>query len=78
MYVYDSPIPKLARLTITYHDLWGDRYVIVLDYTLDYQWERVFVRMPFDKKISLDLKEKNTQKKQQAVKLSAPPVQTSH
>jgi len=135
LYVYDQSDPKAARLTITYHDLWGDKYVSmrafrnsdkqsiselklakdiifkliekrlfsrfcslypsvfcgspksflgvtkwplsIFDYTLDHRWVSIFVRMPFHKKFPLDLKEKNDQKEQQAVKLSAPVPRTS-
>ncbi len=65
---------RMACLTITYHDLFGKRYVSVFHYTLQHQWIHVATE-EISGEHPLDLKELNTQKKQ-GPKLSAPPVKT--
>jgi type II secretory pathway pseudopilin PulG len=78
-YPFGGPNPNKAQacLTTTYHDLFGNKLVSIFDYTPDHRWLCVFVNTPSSPKIALDLKELNDQKKQQAVKLSVPPVRTS-
>jgi hypothetical protein len=56
-----TPNNAQARLTITYHDLFGNKLVSIFDYTVDHRWVRVFVSMPSSPKIALDLKELNEQ-----------------
>jgi len=70
---------RTACLTITYHDLFGKRYVSIFNYTLDHRWIRIAIEdIPsLNGKPPLDLKELNNQKRQQASKWSAPPIRTS-
>jgi hypothetical protein len=66
---------RIACLTITYHDLFRNKYVSIFHHTLKHRW----IHMATEKingNPSFDLKELNEEKKQ-APKLSAPPVQTS-
>lgn len=68
-YSHAGPNPNRAQacLTISYHDLFGNKLVSIFDYTPYHEWVRVFVSMPSSpKKIALDLKELNDQKKQKA------------
>lgn len=78
-YPHAGPNPNQAQacLTISYQDLFSNKLVSIFDYTPYHQWVRVFVSMPASPKIALDLKELNDQKKRQAPKYSAPPIQTS-
>ncbi len=74
-----NPNQAQACLTISYQDLFGNKLVSIFDYTSYHEWVRVFVSTPLSSKITLDLKELNTQKKQSPkLKLSAPPIITSH
>ncbi len=74
-----NPNQAQARLTISYQDLFDNKLVSIFDYTPYHQWIRVFVSVPSSPKITLDLKELNAQKKQSPkLKLSAPPITTSH
>jgi len=70
---------RIACLTITYHDIFGNKHISAFNYTLEHRWVRVAIgNIPGVKgKIPLDLKELNDQKKQQGIKLSAPPPITS-
>lgn len=58
-----DPNEALARLTISYHDLFGNKLVSIFDFTSYHEWVRVFVSMPSSQKIALDLKELNDQRK---------------
>jgi hypothetical protein len=76
----DSPSNPMAYpiacLTITYHDLFGNKHVSIFHFTLQHQW----IHVPTEKipgKPPLDLKELNAQKRQQGIKLSAPAPITS-
>jgi len=81
--LYDTSLPspsnpieyRIACLTITCHDLFGNKHISVFNYTLEHRWLPVVIgKIPVVKgKIPLDLKELNDQKKQQGTKLSAPP-----
>jgi len=66
-------------LTITYHDLFGIKHVSIFDHTIEHQWVHIAIDKisVYKKKPILDLKELNTQEKQQAVKWSAPAPRTS-
>jgi len=85
--LYDSSPPsstnpaeyQIARLTITYHDLFGIKHMSIFNYTLEHRWVNVAIdRIPVLKgKAPVDLKELNVQKSQQGIKRSAPPIQTS-
>src|SRR6266496_2146811 len=73
----DSPtnpwMYRIACLTITYHDLFGKKHVSIFHYTLQHQWIHVATE-EISGEPPLDLKELDTQKKQQGPKFSAPPV----
>lgn len=58
-----NPNQALASLTVTYHDLFGNKLVSIFDYTPYHEWVRVFISMPSSPKFDLDLKELNDQKK---------------
>jgi hypothetical protein len=70
---------RIACLTITYQDLFDNKYMSIFNHTLDHQWLNVKIdKIPSLKgKPPLDLKELNNQKRQQAPKFSAPAPQTS-
>ena len=70
LYVLNAPNNPIARLTITYHDLFGIKHVSIFDPMLEHQW----VHVSIDKIPALDLKELNDQEKQQAPTYSAPPA----
>jgi len=76
----DSPtnswFSRIARLTLTYHDLFGTKYVSVFHYTIEHRWIHV-VTEEITGNPARDLKELNTQKKL-GPKLSAPPIPTSN
>jgi hypothetical protein len=76
----DSPTnpwsSRIARLTLTYHDLFGTKYVSIFHYTIEHRWIHV-VTEEITGNPARDLKELNDQKKQQASKFSAPPPITS-
>lgn len=59
-----NPNQAQACLTISYHDLFGNKLVSIFDYTPYHQCVRLFVSVPSSSKIALDLKELNDQKKQ--------------
>jgi len=63
-----NPNQAIACLTISYHDLFGNKLASIFDYTIYHQWVRVFVSTPSSPKIALDLKELNDQKKQKTTK----------
>lgn len=65
---------RIACLTMTYHDLFGKKYVSIFNYTLQHQWIHVITEEILGTP-PLDLKELNDQKKQ-GPKLSAPPAKT--
>jgi hypothetical protein len=67
---------RIACLTVTYHDLFETKHVSIFNYTLEHRWVCVVIgKIPLVKgNVSLDLKELNDQKKQQAPKFSAPPI----
>jgi hypothetical protein len=60
---------RIACLTLTYHDLFGKKYVSIYHYTLPHQWIHVATR-EIAGDGSFDLKELNDRKKQ-GLKLSA-------
>jgi len=60
---------QIACLTLTYHDLFGRKYVSIYHYTLQYQWIHV-ATSEISGGGSFDLKELNDRKKQ-GLKLSA-------
>ncbi len=66
---------RIASLTLTYHDLFGKKYVSIYHYTLQHQWIHVATE-EISGQPPLDLKELNDRKKQGS-KLSAPPVKVS-
>ncbi|HLX58378.1 MAG TPA: hypothetical protein VKR83_15275 [Ktedonobacteraceae bacterium] len=74
----DSPtnpwVSRIARLTLTYHDLFGTKYVSVFHYTIEHRWIHV-VTEEITGNPARDLKELNTQKIQ-GPKYSAPPIPT--
>ena len=76
----DSPtnpwFSRIARLTLTYHDLFGTKYVSIFHYTIEHRWIHV-VTEEITGNPARDLKELNTQKKQ-GPKYSAPPIPTSN
>jgi hypothetical protein len=76
----DSPtdpwLSRIARLTLTYHDLFGTKYVSIFHYTIEHRWIHV-VTEEIIGNLTRDLKELNTQKKQ-GQKYSAPPIPTSN
>jgi hypothetical protein len=61
-----STIDRVARLTITYHDISGNRYVSIYDYTKEKKWIKVEIRETpsIDGKPPIDLKELNTLRQQ--------------
>ena len=76
----DSPtnpwVSRIARLTLTYHDLFGTKYVSIFHYTIEHRWIHVVTEEIIGNP-ARDLKELNTQKKQ-GPKYSAPPIPTSN
>ena len=72
----DPWISRIARLTLTYHDLFGTKYVSVFHYTSEHRWIHV-VTEEITGNPACDLKELNTQKKL-GPKHSAPPILTSN
>ncbi len=66
---------RIARLTLTYHDLFGTKYVSIFHYTVEHRWIHV-VTEEITGNPARDLKELNMQKKQGS-KYSAPPILTS-
>jgi hypothetical protein len=68
-------LSRIARLTLTYHDLFGTKYVSIFHYTIEHRWIHV-VTEEITGSPARDLKELNTQKKQ-GPKLSAPAPITS-
>lgn len=54
---------RIACLTITYHDLFGKRYVSIFNYTRQHRWVHLITK-ELPEKSPLDLKELNEQKKQ--------------
>ncbi len=65
---------RIACLTITYQDLFDNKYMSIFNHTLDHQWLKVKIdKIPsLKKQLPLDLKELNERKRQQAPKFSAP------
>ena len=61
---------RIACLTITYHDLFGNKHMSIFNYTLEHRW--LFVTIDKDPSLngkpSLDLKELNDQKGQPSSK----------
>jgi len=57
---------RIARLTITYHDIFGEKYVTIHNYTRKRKWVTVTARKisSIDGKPPIDLKELNNQRKQ--------------
>lgn len=76
----DSPtnswFSRIARLTLTYHDLFGTKYVSIFHYTIEHRWIHV-VTEEITGNPARDLKELNTQKKL-GPRHSAPPIPTSN
>jgi hypothetical protein len=70
-------LSRIARLAVTYHDLFGTKYVSIFHYTIDHQWIHV-VTEEITGNPARDLKELNMQKKQEGPKYSAPPIPTSN
>lgn len=66
---------RIARLTLTYHDLLGKKYVSIFHFTIEHKWIHVLTE-EITSDPPRDLKELNDQKKL-GPKLSAPPIQTS-
>src|SRR5260370_923500 len=62
---------RMARLTLTYHDLFGTKYVSAFHYTQEHRWIHI-VTEEITGNPARDLKELNMQKKQQGPKHSAP------
>jgi len=58
----DSWFSRIARLTLTYHDLVGTKYVSIFHYTIEHRWIHV-VTEEITGNPARDLKELNTQKK---------------
>src|SRR5260370_24185398 len=56
-------LSRIARLTLTYHDLFGTKYVSIFHYTIEHRWIHV-VTEEITGNPARDLKELNTQKKQ--------------
>ena len=55
-------VNRIACLTLTYHDLFGKKYVSIYHYTLQHQWVHVATR-EISGESSFDLKEMNDWKK---------------
>jgi hypothetical protein len=72
----NSWFSRIARLTLTYYDLFGTKYVSAFHYTIEHRWIHV-VTEEITSNPAYDLKELNTQKKL-GPKLSAPPIPTSN
>ena len=70
-------LSRIARLTLTYHDLFGTKYVSIFHYTIEHRWIHVITE-EITGNPARDLKELNMQKKQQGPKYSAPPIPTSN
>ncbi|SRR5258708_21784412 len=64
---------RMARLTLTYHDLFGTKYVSAFHYTQEHRWIHI-VTEEITGNPARDLKELNMQKKQQGPKHSAPAI----
>lgn len=69
-------LDRIACLTITYHDLFGTKYMSIFNYTLEHRWVCMVIdKIPLVKENApFDLKELNNQRKQQTPKYSAPPI----
>lgn len=72
--LYDNALDSIACLTVTYHDIFGNKYVSIFNHTLEAPFKHRWVCVAISKipslngKAPLDLKELNDRKKQKATK----------